>query len=93
MAKLLAFTLLVGSAFDLPAPWLDRAGLALLGLGFAALALPAGNLVRSAAERFAQVPPPMPPELLGGDELADVLARIRPYLTPEPPPAPPASDT
>ena len=76
----LAFALLVSAALDWPTWWLDRAGVALVGLAFAALALPPQpRRIRRPA--FRSVPPATielddEPE----HELVDLPARISDYL-------------
>lgn len=78
--RVVAFILLAWAALDGPAPFLDRVGLAALGLGFLALALPSrpGRIRRPA---FLQ-PDPTTHELddLGDDdELDDLATRIGAY--------------
>lgn len=80
MTRLLAFSLLVSAAIDWPTYGLDRAGVALLGLGLAVLAIAPAPSRRRAPSGFA-----FPPQGADLAELADELApehvdRVREYL-------------
>lgn len=43
MARLIAFSMFTAAAFSWPLPWIDRAGVALLGAAFLALAVGGGR--------------------------------------------------
>lgn len=76
----LAFLFLVSAAVDWPAWWLDRAGVALLGVGFLALALPSRprRIRRAAMPKVPAVQTTIPDV---HDELEGVAAaRVREYL-------------
>lgn len=65
IVRSLAAIALVLAAFDVPPPWLDRPGLALVGLAFAALALPGRLRIRR--------PPLLPPAAGGSQSLASMF--------------------
>lgn len=74
-----AFVLLLAAAVDLPVPWLDRAGVALAGLAFAAVAIgPALPKIRRARPIPARMPAPQAAET-PDETLVDLLAATRPY--------------
>jgi hypothetical protein len=77
--RFLSFTLLTTAAFDWPLPWLDRAGTALLGLAFLALAVSLGGFRVARPARMAL--PPKAATLLDEEDtlISDVLARIGAY--------------
>lgn len=79
--QVLAFSVFVWAAFDWPAPWLDRVGLAALGLGLLALALSAPPI---AVRRPAFLSPdPRTVELddPDEDELDDLPTRVGRYTS------------
>lgn len=84
MTRLLAFSFLVWAAFDGPTVWTDRAGCALIGLAFLALAAGRGS-GRSRPAMFAPRPPAwmgampeVPPQAVTLAE-SDLVARVGAY--------------
>lgn len=85
MPRLVAFTLLVLAAFAVGVPFLDRAGVALLGLAFLALATP--RRPRSLVERvMGQLDERIPmPTADAGRTPPSLRARLEPYHAAAPP--------
>ena len=79
MSRLLAFALLVTAAFDWWAPFLDRAGVALLGLAFLALTVSPGGFRVARPARMTLPPKRVALPEPAGDEIDDLLARISGY--------------
>lgn len=93
--RLVAFVLLTLAAFAVGVPGLDRAGVAILGAAFAALALPRAPLLARRRSRGAEVEEPLGagvfdvrgPEYDGAEELeaisrgelSDLAERVKRY--------------
>ena len=79
MTRLAGFTLLAVAAFDWPLPWLDRAGVVLLGLSFLALALSPGGSLLARPARMTLPPKRVELPEPDGDEVGDLFERIAAY--------------